>query len=143
MGQRMMRPGKVLVIAAAVIVVGGSAAGVLLLQHKEHRRGGLAVAAVRQRGGVPSGAESTVRLLLSARGRQALTPELDAVLPSGSDRLFPAGSRFTPSAGSWHQAGGFANVTGSLRQPGKAPVTAEIGLVERHGRWLVSFEGTP
>jgi hypothetical protein len=138
----MMKPGKVLVIAAAVIVAGGSAAGVLLLQHREPHRSGLAVAAVRQRG-VPSSAESTVRLLLSARGRQALTPELSAVLPSGSDRLFPAGSTFTPSAGGWHQEGGFANVTGILRESGKAPMTAEIGLAERHGSWLVTFEGTP
>jgi hypothetical protein len=138
----MMKPGKIFVIATAVVVAGGCAAGALLLRRAGHRGGGVAVAAVRQRG-VPGGAESAVRLLLSARGRQALTPELDAVLPPGGDRLFPAGSRFTASAGSWRQAGGFANVTGMLRQPGKAPVAAEIGLAERKGRWLITFEGTP
>jgi hypothetical protein len=63
------------------------------------------------------------------------------MLPHGRVRLFPAGSKFTPSASRWHQAGAYANVTGILREPGKAPMQAEIGLVDRHGRWLVTFEG--
>lgn len=137
-----MKVRTALMIAAAVIVVGGGAASVLFLRHKESHNGRSAAVAVRLTDRVPVGAESTVRLLLSARGRQALTPELSAALPHGSERLFPASSRFTPSTGSWHQAGAFANVTGTLREPGRPPAKAEIGFVNRHGRWLVTFEGT-
>jgi hypothetical protein len=131
----------VLVIAAAVIVVAGSAAGVLLLRHQAQHPGRHTAVAAHLRDGIPGSAESTVRLLLSARGRQALTPELNAVLPHGSSRLFPSGSTFTPGAGTWHQAGAYANVTGTLREPGKAGARAEIGFVDRRGRWLVTFEG--
>lgn len=131
----------VLVIAAAVIVVAGSAASVLLLRHQEQHQGRHTAVAAHLGDGVPLGAESTVRLLLSARGRHALSPELNAVLPHGSSRLFPSGSTFMPGAGTWHQTGSYANVTGTLREPGKAPVRAEIGFVDRRGRWLVTFEG--
>ena len=74
----------ILVIAAAVIVVAGSAVGVLLLRHQEQLPGRHMAVAAHLGDGVPVSAESTVRLLLSARGRQALTPELNAVLPHGS-----------------------------------------------------------
>jgi hypothetical protein len=127
----------------AVIVVGGGAAALLLMRHKEPQTGKSSPVAARIQDGVPVGAESTVRLLLSARGRQALTPGLNAALPHGSERLFPAGSIFTTSAGAWHQTGAYANMTGLLHEPGKAPAKAEIGFVIRHSRWLVTFEGTP
>jgi hypothetical protein len=133
---------SILAIAVAVIVVGGVAAGVLLLRHNAPHSGQPTAVAAHAGGGVPTGAESTVRLLLSARGRQALTPELNAALPHGGERLFPAGSTFTPNATGWHQAGAYANLTGTLREPGKAPAKAEIGFVNRHGRWLITFEGT-
>lgn len=87
---------------------------------------------------IPVSAQTAVRLLLSARGHQALTPELNALLPKG--RLFPAGATFAAKPGSWHQAGDYANVRGVLRVPGTSPADAEIGLVQRHGRWLVTFE---
>jgi hypothetical protein len=141
----------VLVIVIAVLVLaGGAAAGVLFLWHKAPHTGGPtddasrpATVVTRLPGGVPVGAESTVRLLLSARGRGTLTPELNAALPHGSERLFPAGSTFAPSAEGWHQTGAYANLTGTLREPGKAPAMAEIGFVNRRGRWLITFEGTP
>ncbi|MGH3395918.1 MAG: hypothetical protein ACRDPO_14650 [Streptosporangiaceae bacterium] len=87
---------------------------------------------------VPPGAVSAVRRLVSATGRQALTPELSAV--TGTGRLFPAGTTFTAQPGSWHQAGAYANVHGTLRVPSRAPVRVEVGLVRRGARWLVTFE---
>jgi hypothetical protein len=89
-------------------------------------------------GAVPSQAAATVQLLVSARGRMALTPELNASLPRG--RMFPAGTTFTVKQGSWHQAGAYANVSGTLQMPGRAPELAEVGLIHRHGLWLVTFE---
>jgi len=66
-----------------------------------------------------------------------LTPELKAVLPAG--RLFPAGTVFVAAAGSWRPAGVFANLTGTLREPGRLPQRAEIGLVRRAvGGWSPS-----
>jgi hypothetical protein len=130
-------------IMAVVLVVGGAlAAGVLLLHQRHHSHASVATSAARNPNGLPSGARATVGLLLSAQGRAALTPELSAALPHGNRRLFPAGSKFVPSKGSWHQAGAYANLTGTLREPGKAPVQAEIGFVDRDGKWLVTFEGT-
>jgi hypothetical protein len=93
---------------------------------------------VTEVGAVPPQAAAAVQLLASARGRTALTPELDASLPPG--RMFPAGTTFTVKQGSWHQAGAYANVSGTLRMLGDAPEPAEIGLVHRNGRWLVTFE---
>src|SRR5690242_2177529 len=113
------------------------------MRHNGPQTGRSAAVAARIQDGVPVGAESTVRLLLSVRGRQALTPSLNAALSHGSERLFPAGSTFKTSAGAWHQTGNYANVTGLLHEPGKAAAKAEIGFVIRHGRWLVTFEGTP
>jgi hypothetical protein len=88
---------------------------------------------------VPPGAVSTVRLLVSATGRRALTPELGAV--TGPGRLFPARTTFAAQPGSWHRAGAYANVHGTLRVPGHAPVRVEVGLVRRGTQWLVTFEG--
>jgi hypothetical protein len=89
-------------------------------------------------GAVPPGAVSTARMLVSASGRETLTPELSSVLPPG--RLFPPGTTFTVDPGSWLQSGAYAKVTGTLRVPGKKAEQAEIGLVRRGGRWLVTFE---
>jgi hypothetical protein len=79
-----------------------------------------------------------VRLLVSAAGRAALTPELNSVLRPG--RLRPAGTTFAARPGSWHQAGAYANMTGALQIPGHRTGRAEIGLVRRGARWLVTFE---
>ena len=81
----------------------------------------------------------TVQLLLSASGHQAVTPELNSLLPTG--RLFPIGTTFHATPGGWHQAGAYATETGILHEPGKPPSQVEIGLVRRHGRWLITFEG--
>jgi hypothetical protein len=89
-------------------------------------------------GAIPPQAAAKVQLLVSARGRTALTPELNASLHPG--QMFPAGTTFTVQQGSWHQAGAYANVSGILRMPGHAPELAEVGLVHRNGRWLVTFE---
>lgn len=131
----------ILTIAVAVIVVGAIAAAVLILRQKAPHTSEPTAVTARARGDVPIGADAAVRLLLSARGREALTPELNTALPHGGERLFPAGSTFTPSAASWDQAGAYANLTGTLREPGKAPTKAEIGFVNRRGRWLITFEG--
>ena len=111
----------VLVIAVVVLVV--------------QRRAGAGSADGAQE---PAAARATIGLLVSAAGRKALTPELDSVLDGG--RLFPPGTTFSAEPGSWHQAGAFANVTGILRVPGRAAQVAEIGLMRRDGRWLVTFE---
>jgi hypothetical protein len=79
-----------------------------------------------------------VQLLMATGGRTALTPELNASLPPG--RMFPAGTTFTVKQGTWHQAGAYANVSGTLQIPGHSPELAEIGLVHRNGRWLITFE---
>jgi hypothetical protein len=89
-------------------------------------------------GAVPTQAAAAVQLLISPGGRTALTPELNESLPPG--RTFPAGTTFTIRQGSWHQAGAYANVSGTLQMPGRAPEPTEIGLVHRNGRWLVTFE---
>jgi hypothetical protein len=128
-------------VAVALVIAGAATAGFLFLHHNRPIGGSAAASVASKLNSVPDEAKAVVRLLLSARGRAALTPELRAVLPHGNGRLFPAGSRFTPSTRSWHQAGAYANMTGLLREPGRAPVKAEIGLVNRHGKWLVTFEG--
>jgi hypothetical protein len=89
-------------------------------------------------GAIPPQAAAVMQLLVSARGRTALTPELSASLPPG--QMFPAGTTFTVKQGSWHQAGAYANVSGTLQMPGSASELAEIGLVHRNGSWLVTFE---
>jgi len=133
---------KFLVITAVVVVViGGLAAGLLLSRHGNSRPHQLSAGAAPTPRSFPPGVQSALRLLLSAKGQTALTPELRSVLPSANRRLFPAGSTFTPIAGTWHQAGAYANVTGTLHEPAKSPMRAEIGFADRRGRWLVTFEG--
>jgi hypothetical protein len=94
---------------------------------------------------VPPSATSTVQLLVSANGRRALTPELNAVTGSGqasqAGQLFAAGTTFTVQPNSWHQDGAYANLAGILRIPKHAPVRVDVGLVRRGARWLVTFEG--
>jgi hypothetical protein len=80
-----------------------------------------------------------VKLLLSASGHKAVTSELNSLLPAG--RLFPVGTTFRATPGSWHQAGAYATETGILHEPGKPSSRVEIGLVRRHGRWLITFGG--
>lgn len=124
-----------LLAAGAAAVVVAAAVTVFVLNHGLRAQPSGSAA---NSGDIPPGAQVPIRLLVSAHGRQALTPELNAFLPKG--KLFPAGTTFTARPGSWHQAGGFANVSGVLRVPGTSPVNAEIGLVKRSGHWLVTFE---
>lgn len=126
------------VTVAAVVAVGVLVA-VLTLAHQPGGKG--PQAAALSVGGAPAGASAAVRLLVSERGRSVLTPELRAVLPAG--RLFPAGTTFVPRPGTWHRAGEYANLTGTLREPGHRGRSAEVGLVNRHGHWLVTFEASP
>ena len=133
-----MTRARVLAIALVVAVVVGVIGGVLFLLHGRSQAGRVAHSA---RVTAPPGALAAVRLLFAADGRKALTPELSSALSPGVKRLFPAGSRFSPAMRSWQQSGVYANVTGIVREPGMAPVRAEIGLVSRRGRWLVTFEG--
>ncbi len=125
----------ILISAGAVAVLVAAAVAVLVLRSASATRTGGTAG-----GNIPAGARASVRLLVSAGGRRALTPELNAFLPQG--QLFPAGTTFTATAGTWHQVGAYANVTGMLRVPGKSAVKAEIGLVRRAGRWLVTFEAS-
>jgi hypothetical protein len=120
---------RFLVAAGAIAVLAIAAIVIVVL------RGGSSASTGRN---IPVRAQTALRLLLSAGGHQALTPELNALLPKG--RLFPAGTTFTAKSGSWRQAGNYANVRGVLRVPDTSPADAEIGLVQRHGRWLVTFE---
>lgn len=135
-----MTRGKALTIALLVVVAVAAAGGVLILRNRGAQAIGPTTVVKPVHAAVPAGAQSTVRLLISADGRRALTPELNAALPAGHKRLFPAGSRLALTTGSWHQSGAYANVTGLLREPGKAPAQVEVGLVDRHGSWLVTFE---
>lgn len=125
---------KILLTAGVAAVLVAAAAVVFVLYRGTTARAGSSTTG----GDIPSSALASVRLLVSPHGRQALTPELDVFLPKG--QLFPAGTTFTAASGSWHQAGAYANVTGVLRVPGQAPAAAEIGLIHRGGRWLVTFE---
>jgi hypothetical protein len=131
---------RLLVVTACVVLVAAAVASVVLLGHGRHETPPSVRAASHAGPPTPAGALSAVRLLVSDKGRKALAPALAAVLPTG--RPFPAGTTFSVLAGSWQQTGIYANTTGTLREPGHAPVRAEIGLVERSGRWLVTFEAT-
>ena len=121
------------------IVLAAAVAGVLLLGHGRHPTSAAHEASHRRRP-APPGALSAVKLLVSDQGRKALAPALAAVIPAG--RPFPPGTTFTALPGSWQRTGSYANITGTLREPGHPPVRAEIGLVEQGGRWLVTFEAT-
>ena len=125
---------KVLLAAGTVAVLVAAAVAVFVLHGGTATRTGSGTA----EGSIPPSALASVRLLVSIHGRQALTPELDAFLPKG--QLFPSGTTFIPAPGSWHQVGAYANVKGSLHVPGQASAVAEIGLVDKGGRWLVTFE---
>lgn len=127
-----------LAISVAAVAAIGVLVAVLAFVHQPVSKGPQAAALSAR--AVPAGASAAMRLLVSARGRSALTPELSAVLPAG--RLFPAGTTFVPKPGTWHQAGAYANLTGTLREPGHRARIAEVGLVDRHGRWLITFEAS-
>lgn len=127
------------VIALAVAMAAVAAISVLALVY-QHASDGPQASALPA-GAPPAGASAAAQLLVSTRGRTALTPELRAALPAG--RLFPAGTTFVPKPGTWHQAGAFANLTGILRERGHLARIAEVGLVDRHGHWLVTFEASP
>ena len=119
------------------IVLAAAVAGVLLFVHGRHPASA-AHETSHQRRPAPPAALSAVMLLVSDQGRKALAPALAAVIPAG--RPFPAGTTFTALPGSWQRTGSYANITGTLREPGQAPVRAEIGLMQQGGRWLVTFE---
>jgi hypothetical protein len=90
---------------------------------------------------VPAMAAATARDLVSgtqAEQRAALSAALAAVLPQGT--LFPAGSTITLDADSWQQAGGYANATGTLSEPGRSAQLVQIGFISSNGTWLVTFE---
>jgi hypothetical protein len=125
----------IIVFEAVLFVRHGSADRIA---HTAARRSAAKPESTTEPGAVPPQAAVAVQLLVSARGRTALTPELSASLPTG--RMFPVGTTFTVKQGSWHQAGAYANVSGTLQMPGRAPELAEIGLVHHNGRWLVTFE---
>jgi len=122
----------ILVSLGALVALCAVAVSVFVLRSGPSTRPGATAG-----GNIPATARASVTLLLSARGRQALTPELAALLPDGP--MFPPGTTFVAAAGTWHQAGAYANVTGMLREPGRRTVGTEIGLVRRRGRWLVTF----
>jgi hypothetical protein len=142
------RLGVILAAAAAVAIVvfevvlfvrHGSADGTAnAATRTAATRTSAAKKSITEPGAVPLRAAAAVQLLMATGGRTALTPELNASLPPG--RMFPAGTTFTVKQGSWHQAGAYANVSGTLQMPGSASELAEIGLVHRNGSWLVTFE---
>jgi hypothetical protein len=126
---------RALFIAVALVVVLGAGAAVLAADRHSGRASAVSGA------GAPPTAIAAIRQLTSASAavqRKAVTPELGSVLPVG--RLFPPGTKFTPNPHGWQQSGAYAHITGTLREPGHAPTPAEIGLVRRGDRWLVTFE---
>lgn len=129
--------GRIVAVTVCIVLAAAAVAGVLLLGHSRHPTSAAHEASHRRRP-APAGALSAVKLLVSDQGRKALAPALAAVIPPG--RPFPAGTTFSALPGSWQRTGVYANITGMLREPGHAPVRAEIGLVKRGGRWLVTFE---
>lgn len=150
-----MRRGRpIAAVGIAVLVV--AAVGLLVWPGHllRHTTSGVAVAAVstgRQPGqqqavvrpgvAVPAAALDTARNLVTGtpdQQRAAVAPELASVLPSGT--LFPSGAALTLDATGWHQAGAYANATGTLRLPGHAPQRVELGFTQQSGSWLVTFE---
>ncbi len=132
----MKRGNLILTLTVAVILAVALTSVLLLSRHKASNASPAARTPLH--GTEPPAAQEALRLLLSPRGRSALTPELNAVLPAGT--LFPAGTSFRQARGTWHQAGAYANVTGLIREPWQAPRKAEIGFVHRRNHWLVTFE---
>jgi hypothetical protein len=138
-GKPMKRSTVIMAVAAAVVVV-ATVGSVLGLRHKAAGSTSVPPARVATASSEPAGARAVVQLLLSAHGRSVLTPELDAALPRGS--LFPEGTAFAAEPRSWRQTGDFANVTGTLHEPGHSSQWVVIGLVHRGSRWLVTSEGS-
>lgn len=135
-----MRRRGVLIAVAVVLAVLAAGTTAFLLQRSAPST--QATSSQAKGSETPTLAITTIRRLTSASAsaqRSALTPELNSVLPPG--RLFPAGTIFTPRSDSWHQSGAYANVTGTIREPGRPAGQVEIGLVLRHGQWFVTFEG--
>jgi hypothetical protein len=130
---------KVIIVGAVGALAVLAVAGMLIVPHFSRASVSTAVRVASAPRSAPPGAVSAVHVLVSAKGRDVLAPELNAAL--GPGKLFPAGTTFIVQPGSWHQAGAYANVSGTLRLPGQAPEQAEIGLMDSHGRWLVTFEG--
>jgi hypothetical protein len=132
---------KIFAAIGVAAVIAAAVAGVLAWRSAAAGHQAASPAAARASAGqpVPPAALSTARLLVSAAGRRALTPELSSATAPGL--LFPAGTSFTAQPDSWHQAGAYANLSGTLRVPGQAPARVEVGLVRRGARWLVTFEG--
>lgn len=132
---------RIMIAAAIGVAAVAAVAGLLAWRYAGSAPGVPSASALSASAGrpVPPGALSTARLLVSPAGRQALTPELSSATAPGL--LFPAGTGFTAQPGSWHQAGAYASLTGTLRIPGHAPARVEVGLVRRGARWLVTFEG--
>lgn len=135
-----MRRRGVLISVAVVLAVLAAGTTAFLMQRSAHNTH---VTSSQANGGAaPPLAITTIRRLTSASAaveRTALTPELNSVLPPR--RLFPEGTIFAPSSGSWHQSGAYANVTGTIREPGRPAERVKIGLMLRHGQWFVTFEG--
>ena len=138
---------RLLLPAVAVVLVAAVAVAVVSLRHHAssdpaHAAAAAATGRTSASRDTPAGAIAAVRRLTtgsSAAGqRAAVAPALTAELPPG--RLFPAGTSFTPQAGSWAQSGDYAHLTGTLREPGAGPAQAEVGLMLSGGRWLVTFE---
>jgi len=135
---------KYLLVGAVIVVIAVGAIGVLHLIGGAPAMvaPGAAYRAVYGTGRpVPATAATTARDLVTgteAQQRAALSPALAAVLPQGS--LFPAGSTIALNANSWHQAGGYANATGTLSEPGASAQSVEIGFISSNGTWLVTFE---
>ncbi len=137
----MRRRGVLVTVTVAMAVLAAGITAFLLLRPAPNSQ----VTSSRAKGSAaPALAITTIRQLTSATAaaeRSALTPELNSVLPPG--RLFPPGTVFTPGSGGWHQSGTYANVTGTIREPGHPAERVEIGLVLLHGQWFVTFEGQP
>jgi hypothetical protein len=69
--------------------------------------------------------------------RHALTPALAAITPAGS--AFPQGTRIELDAKGWRQSGNFATSTGVLLIRHKPPQHVEIGFVQTHFGWHITF----
>jgi hypothetical protein len=134
--RRFILPGAALVLVAVAAVV------IAVIYFRHHGASGPAHAVGAHAAAPAAGAIAAVRQLTTGTSateqRAAVAPALAAELPPGQP--FPAGTSFTPLAGSWAQSGDYAHLTGTLREPGAAPVQVEIGLMLSGGRWLVTFE---
>jgi len=135
---------KYILLGLAIVIIAFGAIGVLHLiggTSSSTAQSAAYDAVYRPGRPVPATAAATARDLVSgteAEQRAALSPTLAAALPHGT--LFPAGSTITLNADSWHQAGGYANATGTLFEPGASAHPVEIGFISSNGTWLVTFE---